>query len=87
MRILHVRESVFSENGESSRLADEFVARLRCDKHAQTQFLRQFLAFIGIADIELVYAEGLAIGPEHRNNSLAAARAELNRLALQTRAA
>ena len=57
------------------------------DKHAQTQFVRQFLDFIGIADIEFVYAEGLAIGPEHRNNSLAAARAEMNRLAVHTRLA
>ncbi len=57
------------------------------DKHAQTQFVRQFLDFIGIADIEFVYAEGLAIGPEHRNNNLAAARAEMNRLAVHTRLA
>ena len=57
------------------------------DKHAQTQFVRQFLDFIGISDTEFVYAEGLAIGPEHRNNNLAVARAEVNRLALQTRLA
>ncbi len=44
-------------------------------------------SFIGIADIEFVYAEGLAIGAESRNKSIAAARGEARRLALQTRLA
>jgi FMN-dependent NADH-azoreductase len=49
--------------------------------------VRQFLQFIGISDIEFVYAEGLAIGPESRNKNLAAARVEARRLALATRLA
>ena len=57
------------------------------DNDAQTQFVRQFLGFIGITDIEFVYAEGLAISPESRNNSLAAAQARSRRLAAQTRLA
>jgi len=57
------------------------------DNDAQTQFVRQFLGFIGIADVEFVYAEGLAISPESRNNSLIAAQARSQRLAAQTRLA
>src|SRR5688500_12860820 len=41
----------------------------------QTQFVRYFLGFIGITDAEFVYAEGLALGDERRNNSIAAAQA------------
>jgi FMN-dependent NADH-azoreductase len=57
------------------------------DHDAQTQFVRQFLGFLGITDVEFVYAEGLAISPESRNNSLAAAEARSQRLAAQTRLA
>jgi FMN-dependent NADH-azoreductase len=57
------------------------------DNDTQTQFVRQFLGFIGIADVEFVYAEGLAISPESRNNSLIAAQARSQRLAAQTRLA
>ncbi|HEY7238696.1 MAG TPA: NAD(P)H-dependent oxidoreductase [Burkholderiales bacterium] len=66
-----------------------FAARggLYGDNDAQTQFVRQFLGFIGITDVEFVYAEGLAISPESRNNSLIAAQARSQRLAAQTRLA
>ena len=57
------------------------------DANWQTVFVRQFLGFLGINDVEFVYAEGLAISPESRNKSLAAARFESRRLALQTRRA
>jgi FMN-dependent NADH-azoreductase len=57
------------------------------EHHSQSEFVRQFLGFIGISDVEFVYAEGLAIGPERRNNSLAAAQVAARRLALQTRLA
>ena len=57
------------------------------DNHAQTQLVRQFLGFIGITDVEFVYAEGLAISPESRNNSLIAAQSRSQRLASQTRLA
>jgi FMN-dependent NADH-azoreductase len=66
-----------------------FAARggLYGDEHSQTQFVRQFLGFIGIADVEFVYAEGLAISPDSRNNSLSVAQARSQRLAAQTRLA
>jgi FMN-dependent NADH-azoreductase len=57
------------------------------EAHSQTQFVREFLGFIGITDVTFVYAEGLAIGPESRNKSLLAAEAEARRLAVQTRLA
>jgi len=57
------------------------------DNDAQSQFVRQFLGFIGIADVEFVYADGLAISPDSRNNSLIAAQARSQRLAAQFRLA
>jgi FMN-dependent NADH-azoreductase len=41
---------------------------------SQTPYLRQFLGFIGIRDVEFVYAEGLGLGDERRQNSLMSAR-------------
>ena len=57
------------------------------DDHSQSEFVRQFLGFLGITDVEFVYAEGLAISAESRNNSLSAAQAQSLRLAAQTRLA
>ena len=47
----------------------------------QTAYVRQFLAFIGITEVEFVYAEGLAMGEAPRNQGLARARQDLLRLA------
>jgi FMN-dependent NADH-azoreductase len=47
----------------------------------QTQYLRQLLEFVGIADIEFVYAEGLAISEAARNAGLAAAQQRMESLA------
>jgi FMN-dependent NADH-azoreductase len=41
----------------------------------QTAYVRQFLAFLGITDVEFVYAEGLAMGEPIREEALAGARA------------
>ncbi len=43
----------------------------------QTGFVQTFLNFIGIRDVQFVYAEGLAMGEASRNESLAAARAAI----------
>lgn len=40
-------------------------------------FLKVFLGFIGITDVEFVRAHGLAYGDEPRNNALQAARAQI----------
>ena len=57
------------------------------ENHSQTDWLRQILGFVGINDVEFVYAEGLALGEDSRNNSIAAAQAGARRLAAQTRLA
>ncbi len=49
-------------------------------RDTQTAYVRDFLAFLGIADVEFVYAEGLAISETSRNAALANARAEIERL-------
>lgn len=46
----------------------------------QTPYLRQFLGFVGIRDVEFVHAEGLAMGEEARNTGLASARQALAHL-------
>lgn len=47
----------------------------------QTQYVRDFLRLLGIEDVEFVYAEGLALGEQSRNQSLSEARAAGERLA------
>ena len=43
----------------------------------QVPYLRQTLGFLGITDVEFIYAEGLAMGPEAEARALATARAEI----------
>lgn len=50
-------------------------------RDTQTPYVRDFLAFIGITDVEFVYAEGLAISEKHKAESLAAAHREIEQLA------
>lgn len=40
------------------------------DKDTQTKYVSDFLGFIGITDVEFIYAEGLAISPDHKTKSL-----------------
>ena len=47
----------------------------------QTDYVRNFLGFIGITEVEFVYAEGLNMGDDSRNSSLAAAQSEVARIA------
>ena len=64
-----------------------YVFATRGGRHAgtatdmQTAFVRQFLAFIGLRDVEFIYAEGLGLGPEQREQALAAATARIEQLA------
>jgi len=46
----------------------------------QTQYLRDFLALLGITDVEFVYAEGLAVSTDSRESALSAARARIVQL-------
>src|ERR1700685_1573804 len=47
----------------------------------QTSYVRDFLRFLGMSDVEFVYAEGLAISAQHKEAGLAKAVAEIARLA------
>lgn len=47
----------------------------------QTSYVRDFLRFLGMTEVEFVYAEGLAISPESKEAGLAKAIAEIARLA------
>jgi FMN-dependent NADH-azoreductase len=47
----------------------------------QTSYVRAFLRFLGMDDVEFVYAEGLAMGPQARQTSLANAKAQAHSLA------
>jgi FMN-dependent NADH-azoreductase len=46
----------------------------------EVPFVRQFLGFLGITDVELVFAEGLALGEESAKKSIAAAQAQVRGL-------
>ncbi|CAM3779066.1 FMN-dependent NADH-azoreductase [Parendozoicomonas haliclonae] len=46
----------------------------------QTPLIRSLLAFIGIEDIEFIYAEGLAYGNEHYTNAMASASEKITTL-------
>ncbi|MBI1890856.1 MAG: NAD(P)H-dependent oxidoreductase [Burkholderiales bacterium] len=43
----------------------------------QVPYLKTVLAFLGMTDVQLIYAEGLAMGPEAEQQALAAAHAEI----------
>jgi len=47
----------------------------------QVPYLRQTLGFLGIKDIEFIYAEGLNMGPEAADKGIAAAREHIARIA------
>lgn len=64
-----------------------YVFATRGGRHAgtasdmQSAYVRQFLGFIGITEVEFIYAEGLALGPEQREQAIAAATARSAELA------
>lgn len=48
---------------------------------SQTVYVRDFLNFLGITDVEFVYAEGLNMGSEIKEQALAEAKVKLDELA------
>lgn len=50
-------------------------------RDSQTAHVRDFLAFIGISDVDFVYAEGLNMGEPSKHAALAGARQRLQELA------
>ena len=86
----------YTETGESQGLLigkQAYIFAARGGEHAaagndwQAQFVRVILGFIGISDVQFVYAEGLAINEDRRQNSLAAARGALRGLLPDSRIA
>ena len=56
-------------------------------RDTQTAYVRDFLAFLGITDVQFVYAEGLAISEASKTESVAKARGVLRDLAQPERIA
>ena len=52
-------------------------------RDTQTSYVRDFLAFVGIEDLEFVYAEGLAMGDAAKDAALEKAGAQILRLPVQ----
>jgi FMN-dependent NADH-azoreductase len=60
-----------------------FIARggvLPESADTQTPYIRQFLSFIGITDVEFVHAQGLSVSAESREKSLETARHSIAKL-------
>jgi FMN-dependent NADH-azoreductase len=79
----------YTEKGPVGRLTGKkvFVFAARGGQYVgtpldtQTSYVRDFLAFLGMTDVQFVYAEGLAISPQSKEAGLAKAAAEIARLA------
>jgi FMN-dependent NADH-azoreductase len=50
-------------------------------RDSQTTYVRDFLGFIGISDVEFIYAEGLSLGEPSKQASLAEAQQRIEQLA------
>jgi FMN-dependent NADH-azoreductase len=84
----------YTENGPVGLLTGKkvyvFIARggmYQAGNDAQTAYVRQFLSFIGLDDIEFVYAEGLAMGEESSKVGLAKAKEAIVKLVEPLRSA
>jgi len=53
-------------------------------RDTQTAYVRDFLAFLGITDVEFIYAEGLAMGEAPKTAALAAAQDAITRITGET---
>lgn len=79
----------YTEKGPAGRLTGKkvyvFAARggqyVGTPMDTQTGHVRDFLAFLGMGDVNFVYAEGLAISRESKEAGLAKAAVEIARLA------
>ena len=71
---------------ESARLVQGkkvFVALTRGGQYrntpadTQVPYLRNFFTFLGMTDVQFIYAEGLAMGPEAERQALASAQSQI----------
>jgi len=49
-------------------------------EHSHAEYVRDFLAFLGMTDVEFIFAEGLAVSPQSKEAALARAREHIARL-------
>jgi len=79
----------YTANGPEGLLKGKkvFVALTRGGQYrntpadTQVPYLGTIFSFLGITDVQYVYAEGLAMGPAAEQNGLASARAQIDELA------
>ena len=79
----------YSEHGPQGLLSGKkaYVVATRGGRYAgtpldtQSDFMRQILGFLGITEVEFIYAEGLSMGGESKTAGLAEAHVALARLA------
>jgi FMN-dependent NADH-azoreductase len=79
----------YTANGPEGLLADRKLTVLAArgghyvgtPRDTQTGYIRDFFNFIGIRDIDFVYAEGLAVGEDARRTALDAAHQRIEALA------
>lgn len=71
-----------SEGLIKGKKAHVFVTRggIYGGDHSQTEFVQQFLGFIGITDVEVTLAEGLAMGDSTRTEALEGAEKAIERV-------
>ena len=80
----------YTENGPEGLLADKkaFIFATRGGMYvgtaldSQTTYVRDFLNFLGITDVEFIYAEGLNMGEETKDQALAKAHQRLAELVI-----
>jgi len=85
----------YTENGPVGLLGGKkvYVLAARGGKYlgtprdTQTGYVRDFLGFLGLDDVEFVYAEGLNMGEESKQNALNDAHATIEQLIVPQRAA
>lgn len=78
----------YTENGPQGLLTGKkvYVALTRgglyrnTPNDSQTPYLKTFLGFLGMSDVQFVYAEGLAMGPEAEQNALASAMTQIEQV-------
>jgi FMN-dependent NADH-azoreductase len=78
----------YTANGPEGLLKGKkvYVALTRGGKYrntpsdTQVPYLQTIFTFLGMTDVQFVYAEGLAMGPEAEQNALASARSQIEEL-------
>lgn len=76
----------YTENGPEGLITGKkayvFISRggIYGENHSQTSFIKQILGFVGITDVEFVYAEGLALNDGDKDERLTAAGNRIDQL-------